>query len=306
MKKYYFWVVFFSLFLFCILSNIELTIYYACLGINLWYTKMIPSLLPMMIVSGIIIRMNLHEGIVSIFYPVFRKIFHLSKAACYVFIFGFLCGFPMGAKTIEDLFKRNELSPKEAELLLMFCNNIGPAYFLGFVIPLLHRKLVLPYIFGMYGIPLLYGLFLRYCVYKKMEPKFIICKKTYNKEQLLDAIEDSVYTSVQSILMLGGYMILCNIINVLLIFLPNNKGIYIMPLLEISGGLSVLKYRTPLYSLLLLQFGGLSCFIQTFSCLKSFSITVKRKYILHKCFITIITGLYYLLWYFLFPKSFLQ
>lgn len=319
MKKSYISVLFFSVLILCILSNTNLAIYYACLGLNLWYSKMIPALFPLMIISGIIIRMNLNDSFVAIIYPFFQKVFHLSKAACYVFFFGFLCGFPMGAKTINDLYERNALGQKEAELLLYFCNNIGPAYFLGFVLPLLHRKLVLPYLFGMYGIPIFYGLFLRYSFYKEITIDISSIKKIKNipleqnvtdipkrQETLLDAVENSIHSSVESILMLGGYMILCNVLNTLLFFIPNDKGIVFMPLLEISGGLSALKYRIPLYSLLAITFGGLSCILQTFSCLKAFNISVKRKYVFHKCILTGITLLYYILWFRFFPESFLK
>ena len=294
MKKNIFLVCFFILLFVCILSNTDLSVYYACLGLNLWYTKMIPALFPMMIFSGIMIRMNLCEQFVGFIYPVFRFLFRMSKSACYVLFFGFLCGFPMGAKTINDLSERKCISETEAEFLLMFCNNIGPAYFLGFVVPLLRIRYIAPYLFGMYGIPLLYGLFLRYAVYKGLsEDRYTLKNRMTEKSSLLDAVEESVQASVESILKLGAYMIVCNVLNTLFFLLPKQKGILLCPLLEISGGLSVLKHRMPIYCLVALQFGGLSCMIQTFSCLKSVSIPVKKKYIIHKCILSILSFAYY-------------
>lgn len=98
--------------------------------------------------------------------PLFGRIYRLSAPGIYVILMGFLCGFPMGARTASDFRDRQEISSEEGQYLLAFCNNLGPVYFLGFVLPLLHRKLLFPYVFGMYGVPLLYGIFLRYSVYK--------------------------------------------------------------------------------------------------------------------------------------------
>ena len=50
----------------------------------------------------------------------------------------------MGARTIADFRDRQELSVTEGQYLLSFCNNLGPVYFLGFVLPLLHRESTCP------------------------------------------------------------------------------------------------------------------------------------------------------------------
>ena len=95
-------------------------------------------------------------------YPVVKPLAKVRKNVCYAMLMGFLCGFPMGARVVDDLYQRQMIDRREAEYLLAFCNNIGPVYFCSFVLPLLGRRLVWPYLFGMYGIPLLYGMALRY------------------------------------------------------------------------------------------------------------------------------------------------
>ena len=165
MKKI-FGICFFVLMTGCILTHSSLSLAYAALGLNLWYEKMVPVLLPFMILSGTLIRMGMTDSLIRPVRPLFGRIFRLPGPGIYVILVGFLCGFPMGARTIADLRNRQELSSEEGQYLLAFCNNLGPVYFLGFVLPLLHRKLLFPYVFGMYGVPLLYGIFLRYSVYK--------------------------------------------------------------------------------------------------------------------------------------------
>ena len=114
------------------------------------------------------IRMNLTERFVGLLHPLLHRIYGTSRNGSYTIIMGFLCGFPMGAKTVDDLYARGMVTKREAEYLLAFCNNIGPVYFCSFVLPLLNRQAVLPYLFGMYGIPLLYGLVLRCTRYRDL------------------------------------------------------------------------------------------------------------------------------------------
>ena len=163
-------ICFFVVMTCCILTHSSLSLAYAALGLELWYEKMVPVLLPFMILSGTLIRMGLVNSLIRPVHPLFEKIFRLSKPGIYVILMGFLCGFPMGARTIADFRDRQELSVTEGQYLLSFCNNLGPVYFLGFVLPLLHRESILPYLFGMYGIPLGYGILLRYTVYRRKIP----------------------------------------------------------------------------------------------------------------------------------------
>ena len=116
----------FLLFTVCILTHSELSLSYAAMGLKLWLDKMIPSLLPFMILSGIVIRLGLTENIASFVYPLIRPLYRVRKNVCYCMMLGFLCGFPMGARVVADLYSRGQLTREEGEYLLCFCNNIGP------------------------------------------------------------------------------------------------------------------------------------------------------------------------------------
>lgn len=303
------YTVLFLLFTVCILTNSQLSLAYALMGLQLWFDKMIPALLPFMILSGIMIRMNLTKIFSKVVYPFIRPLYHVSENVCYAMIMGFLCGFPMGAKTVSDLLKRGMISLREAEFLLAFCNNIGPVYFCSFVLPLLGRKLVLPYVIGMYGLPLLYGLALRYTRYQDislMQNALSSSVPTpFPKTKLLNEVDDAINSSIQSILSLGGYMILFNLLNLIPHMLIGETPVFLAPLFEITGGLKLSEGRLPLYALLLLPFGGLSCIAQTFSCIKGTDLSLS-DYVVHKVVLTVLTMLYYLGWFLLFPDCFLR
>lgn len=301
-------ICFFVVMTCCILTHSSLSLAYAALGLELWYEKMVPVLLPFMILSGTLIRMGLVNSLIRPVQPLFEKIFRLSGPGTYVILMGFLCGFPMGARTIADFRDRQELSVTEGQYLLSFCNNLGPVYFLGFVLPLLHRESILPYLFGMYGIPLGYGILLRYTVYRRKIPMsqtiFTVSAGGTPVMPLLEALDEAVYAAGRNILQLGGYMIFFNLLNLLPgIFLPDGR--ICAPLLEISGGLSILGDRWPLYTLLLLPAGGLCCLAQTGSCIRNTGLSL-TGYFFHKMFLTGLTALYYLGWFLLRPDTFLR
>lgn len=308
----WFLIFFFLVLTSSILTNSALSLHYALLGLNLWFQKMVPALLPFMILSGVMVRLHLTEKIAMVIYPLASPLWRVRKNVVYCMMLGFLCGFPMGARVTADLYERRELSAREAEYLLAFCNNIGPVYFCSFVLPLLGRRLTAPYLFGMYGIPLLYGLLLRYTLFRDLDrpegsaagssaPELRCCEAPPG---LFGALDDAIAASVKSILSLGGYMILFNLMNVLPHILLRRETAVIAPLLEITGGLSMLGGRLPLYSLLALSFGGLSCMAQTYSCIGETDLSLS-SYVNHKIVLTLLTALFYLGWFLLSPVSFL-
>lgn len=297
--------LFFMILVGCMLCNSTLSLYYAAMGLNLWFEKMIPVLLPFMILSGIMVRLKLTTKVAQLFYFALNPFFKVSQNACYAIFMGYLCGFPMGARVIADLYQNSMISKREAEYLLAFCNNIGPVYFCSFVLPLLNRNLLLPYIFGMYGIPLLYGLVLRYTVYGDLTVSSSSLKEQASDYNLLEAVDDSIHAAIRNILTLGGYMILFNLLNLLPGLMFGEKGLLFAPLLEITGGLNMLQDSLPLFSLLTLSFGGLSCLAQTYSCIKETDLSI-QNYTIHKIILTLLCALFYFIWYVSSPSSFLR
>ncbi len=273
-------------------------------GLNLWFERMIPTLFPFMVLSGIMIRMNLTGSFVKILNPVLGKLFNLGPSCVYGIVIGFLCGFPMGAHVTAQLYEQKQISKKEASLLLAFCNNIGPVYFLSFVLPVLSLKKALPFLIGMYGLPFLYGLFLRYVLYADQLPKKNAIRTPNAPVPLMQALDESIFSSLYSIAKLGGYMIFFNLLFILPFLLAkalhlgqNLSNLFIGGtgcLLEITGGIGLLGNRAPWFVLCILPFGGLSCIAQTYSMIKDTDLSL-TEYVMHKMILTAITVFYYLL-----------
>ncbi len=294
--------------IFLMLRYPALSLEYASTGLTLWFTKMVPTLLPFMILSGIMIRMNLTERFVGLLHPLLHRIYGTSRNGSYTIIMGFLCGFPMGARIVGELYEQHKLSREESALLLSFCNNIGPIYFLSYVIPTLGiDRPGRPFLL-MYGIPLLYG-FLLMRIRPMMTRTVSSCEnhpevRSLRAEHpgscsLLAAIDASVLSGLIGIARLGGYMVFFNLLNI--VFQPfqhvntNILNIY-RCLLEITSGIDCSGRSINFAILILLPFGGFSCIAQTYSMIRQTDLSL-RPYLYHKTVQTAVTAACYLLLY---------
>ena len=277
-----------------------LSLQYAATGLNLWFQKMIPTLLPFMILSGILIAMNLTERFVKVLHPILHTIYRISPNGSYTLFMGFLCGFPMGARIVGQLREQGRLSRKEGNCLLAFCNNIGPIYFLSYVMPTLSIEKPLISFSIMYGVPLLYGLLvirLSPLSSPVMAGKQGVSPKPAPANSLLFAIDTAIQSGLIGIAKLGGYMVFFNLLNIMFVpfhHLPTGLLACYQLLLEITSGIDQYGHLYPYAVLILLPFGGFSCIAQTYSMIRHTDLSI-RAYLFHKLAQTGLTALCYLL-----------
>ena len=301
---------------------------YAALGLLAWFQNMIPALLPFMIFTNLILNLNLEEVILKPLYLILEPFFKVRREMLFAICIGFLCGFPMGSKVLSDLYRKGKISHVEAEYLLCFTNNIGPAYYLGFVCPVLLPEYRLSFLlFVQFGIPFCYGLFLRNINYKNKI--HFPCTATCITPILSDtasarlsspsvrhpsdritirrfayALDDAINNGLIQIGALGGYMILFNVLVWFPHFLLKDHpvpALFCHMSIEITGGLtefarllssgqiSISDRLLPVQSMLCLN--GLCCLFQTIKFLKGTDLSIK-KYMLHKIILCSITVLF--------------
>ena len=102
-------------------------------GLTLCYNVIIPSLFPYFVLSSLVVELGLAGYLGRLLEPVMRPLFNVSGACASAFALGFIGGYPVGAKTAISLYEKGMCSKTEAERLLAFCNNSGPAFILGVV-----------------------------------------------------------------------------------------------------------------------------------------------------------------------------
>lgn len=90
---------------------------------------MIPALFPYFVLSNLFLESGLNFP--KTLRKSFRRLFHTSEAGLSAFAFSLIGGYPLGAKTVSGLYAEKKLSAEDAASLLRFCNNTGPAFFLG-------------------------------------------------------------------------------------------------------------------------------------------------------------------------------
>ena len=100
-------------------------------GVALCLQTVLPSLFPFFVLSSLLVQSDvprlLSRAMAGVMYPLFG----VSGAGASALILGLLGGYPVGARTVAELYGRGEIGREEAEQLLAFCNNSGPGFFLG-------------------------------------------------------------------------------------------------------------------------------------------------------------------------------
>lgn len=211
-------------------------------GLNLWYTSVLPSLLPFLILSGLLVHTGLFHVLNRAYAPALKKLFGVSESGCYAVLTGFLCGFPMGAKVTADLVRSGHISEEEGRYLLGFCNNVSPAFFLNYLCASRLGCAKPPWglFLGFYLLPVLYGFLSR--------PFFHFTVRENKKEQttmhrvdfpMLDACIMDGFTTVTR---LGGYIMLFTIMAQFLDLLcvPTPVRIFLGSVLEVSSGIDLI------------------------------------------------------------------
>ena len=100
-------------------------------GLRLCGELIVPSLFPFFVVSLLLSRLGFPRLLGRFLSPLTRRFFRVSGPGATALFIGLTGGYPMGAAYLADLQERGQLSLGEAERLLGFCNNSGPAFLVG-------------------------------------------------------------------------------------------------------------------------------------------------------------------------------
>lgn len=102
-------------------------------GLKLWAMTLLPSLLPFLILSELLLSSNIVCQLGRLLEPVMRPLFHLPGVCAFALALGFTSGFPMGASSSASLVRENLCTKKEAARLASFTNNSSPLFILSAV-----------------------------------------------------------------------------------------------------------------------------------------------------------------------------
>lgn len=98
-------------------------------GIFLCLITVIPSLFPFFVFSTLLTSAFVGHSIP--FLSPFAKLWGIPQGAESIPLIGFTGGYPVGAQVIADAYRTGQLCKSQAERMLAFCNNAGPAFIFG-------------------------------------------------------------------------------------------------------------------------------------------------------------------------------
>ena len=277
----------------------------ASYGLVLWFRHVLPTLLPYMILINILICTPALHWICRITSTFLCPLLGTSYYGTFAVLTGFLCGYPMGAKTTSDLLNVNKISRSEASYLLSFCNNTSPAFILSYVVAqnMKERNLCIPFFLILTFTPLMlsfiFRLFYRLpessCSFPQVTPGSFSNPSESISDSFLDRC---ILNAFESVTKVGGYMMMFSVlIQLLASVLPNTIfSLLLYSSLEISTGIRLL-FSSALYTTekiilcaFLTSFGGWCCIAQTYSMISGSQLPI-LPYIAEKLATALVTSL---------------
>lgn len=267
-----------------ILTNNKLINENIVFAINLWITKVFPSLFPMFIINELLIYSGLPKIISKLFNNFSNKVFKISSTSFYVFIMSIFSGTPSNAIILKKLLDNNEITGKEASLTLAFTFFSSPIFLYAMLNPIFNTITVIKIIIIHYISNILIILIFR----KRLN--FTNYSLTSNNQNISFSknLNTAIKKSLDTLLMILGtitfYIILSTIIINLFDFNPILEAI-IKGSLEITQGLNSLTTLNiaiklkEIIAISIISFGGLSIHSQIQNIISDTNIEYKYFFI---------------------------
>lgn len=248
-------------------------------GLLLWYQTLIPSLLPFILVTNALSETNAYQS-AAIY---FRKYLSDKIYDIMAILIGSLCGYPIGAKIINDFVINKYISPEKGNRLLAFSSQTSPMFLIGYIhLHILKASVPL----SVFLLSLYLPVIILYLFSSNDNITNTICHTDISLKKI--CICDTFLHAVQTMVMIGIYVIIFSILILILSpFCRHHFLKILLSFLEITTGLKLLT-ALPLSSTIrtaficsLSSFGGLCSVFQIKSVIHYPNATIK-KYLLSK------------------------
>lgn len=188
-------------------------------GLKIWFTNVLPALLPFIIGTNLLIGLGVIDSIGRILQRFMYSIFKLPGCSAFALVLGFVSGYPVGAKVTSQLRTENKLSRNEAQRLIAFTNNAGPLFMLGTIgTSMLHNKTI-GYIIMLshYTAALLLGYVLKFSECKRVSHMTVQICSRQSSFGIGKLFSDSVSDAIETVLQIGGFIILFSVTSKILL-----------------------------------------------------------------------------------------
>lgn len=239
---------------FAIIMNPKESLEASSRGLSIWWEVVFPSLLPFFIASELLIGFGVVKFIGVLLEPLMRPIFRVPGVGGFVWAMGMASGNPAGAKLTARIRQEKQISKIEAERLVSFTSSSNPLFIFGAVaVGFFHdASLGILLAAAHYLGNLCVGLTMRFYGgreassqrgKKKIFPSLKEALRELHKTRIKESrpigkmLGDAVITSIQTLLMIGGFIILFSVFNKILSLIHLTDFFAHI----ISGGLALLQ-----------------------------------------------------------------
>ena len=242
-------------------------------SINIFKTKLFPSIFPFFVLASLLLELGIATKISYKLNPIFKKLFHVEGNSSFIILVSIISGFPSGSKYVVESYKNKTIDKTTANYLLTFTHFANPLFILG-TCGLILNSLSLAYKILIIQIisNLILGIILR--------PKKIITSKkitNYQNKSFLEALPKAINDAIKLLLfMLGSITFFMFFSKLLTSFLSLNTFFetIITGILDMTSGISLVSsinttnYIRGLLVLTFITFGSFSVHLQVLNNIK--------------------------------------
>lgn len=171
-------------------------------GLKVWLINVVPALFPFFIITRIITSLNQNSipALDSFTYKFFR-----TKNSGLIYALSLMSGYPVGAKMISNYYEAGAIDKECATKMFSFCSTSGPMFIVGTVGIGVFGSAKVGYVLLIGHI---IGSFLNGLLYRGKTSNV----QTLSAPPSKTSLSDSVYDSIVSILLVGGYIVFASVI----------------------------------------------------------------------------------------------
>ena len=246
-------------------------------GLSLLGAVVIPSLFPFLVLSSYLCESSSVNGLCRIFEKPAEKIFKINGNCILPVFLGSVGGYPVGAKSVAELYENKKITKNEAERLFYWCVNSGPAFTVSAVGTMMLGNIKSGFLiyFSSLLSSLTIGFFCRFLYIGqpiKTDNSFVTEQKKY---PLITAVSNGA----SAMLNISSWILCFSCLSALIdtIKTDNSAKIFIKSVLEVTTGCRECAGKVPIPVIAaMLGFGGLSVICQVSPYLNSCGVQLKR------------------------------
>ena len=267
-----------------IFINPKLIIESGISSINIFKTKLFPSIFPFFVLASLLLNLGLAGTISRKINFIIKRIFHIEGISSYIIVISIISGFPSGSKYISDCYKKGLINKEVSNYLLTFTHFGNPLFILGTCGTVLNNiSIAYKILIINIAANIILGIILR--------PKEIINSNyTLKTEKLsfMEALPNAINDAIKLLLFMLGSITFFMFFSRLLTTLTNLNNFFtviITGTLDLTSGISIVNtlnissYLEGLIILSFITFGSLSVHLQVINNIKEQDLSYKYFFV---------------------------